>query len=341
MKTYLILSPAYYGGKEKSEWANKVEQENKEWSYNTWQTNKYQNNEYQKSKWQNETLLANKIAKNKISVKLQTICDKLKAKNMQLDFAAFRYDNSGMLNVYEYYMLLEFIGFCRKAKIIPLLNLSHYKLEVLLLLWLHGFQIGVHFKESDMPILRNNISESLFMVLSRICTLQNNFNSSLMDFNLVNSGLDYKLAYNLAERLAAFSTLHSCQTIAKIVDKLIADKNYFQSLTAPLQHAISIFNADNTQIMQDDFQKFCIFVSTHNVTDLAEMLECGINYATISPIFYDKGNKALGLNYLREMPDNLRAISFALGGITSDLQVERIASLGLFGFASISYFLNL
>lgn len=277
MKTYLILSPAYYGN-------------------------------------------VDNLAMYRISAKLQNIHKNLKAKNMKLDFAAFRYDNYDRLNVYEYCMLLEFIGFCFHAKVTPLLNLSHYKLEILLLLWLHGFKVGVHFKESDIPLLKKNICKDL----------QSIFN--------INPQENPTTLYNKIK--------HTSQFIAKITKRLFIDKTYLESFIAPLKNAINICSTTskylkNSTQYNNDAKRFYAFVSTHSINDLEEMMIYNINYATISPIFYDKGNKALGLDYLQTMPSNLKDVSFALGGIHGDLQVKQIDSLGLCGFASISYFLNL
>lgn len=283
MKTYLILSPAYYEH-------------------------------------------VDNYAMYRVSIKMQNICKTLKTKGMRLDFASFRYDNCDKLNTHEYCMLLEFIAFCFHEKITPLLNLSHYKLEVLLLLWLHGFEIGIHFKESDMPLLRSNICEALS---HSVC--MHSYSIDLKD-NLV----------EIYDRL-----LYANPFFANIIERLITDRIYLESFTDPLQHAINLCSKTsyyisryNAQRAFDMDKRFCVFASTHNMSDLEEMLLYGIDYATISPIFYDKGNKALGLDYLQTMPNNLKAISFALGGIHSDLQVRQIASLGLCGFASISYFLN-
>ena len=263
----------------------------------------------------------------RISTKLQNICKKLETKNMRLDFAAFRYNNCEKLNTHEYCMLLEFIAFCSHAKITPLLNLSSYKIEVLLLLWLHGFQIGIHFKESDMPLLRSNAGKELSLSLS-------------MQPYSINLRDNLEIIYN--------KLIHTNPNVAKIIEQLIINKIYLESFITPLQNAINIFSKTscyaNQYLMQsiDNADKrFCIFVSTHSASDLEEMLLYGINYATISPIFYDKGNKALGLNYLQNMPSKLKSISFALGGIHSDLYVKQISNFGLCGFASISYFLNI
>lgn len=262
----------------------------------------------------------------KISAKLNKVYQSLKIRHKKLDFAAFRYDNCSIPTTHEYCMLLRFIEFCYNTNTIPILNLSNYKLEVFVLLWLHGFYMGIHFKEMDMPMLKNNICEALTQSLyatTRNMTLQN----SLLSI------------YDKMLNLSPFA--------AKKLERLILDKSYLEEFITPLQLAINIcnktmcFESICNKFTSNLSQRFPIFVSTHNIHDLSEMLSYGINYATISPIFYDKGNKALGLKYLQNLPDNLKSIAFALGGINSDYHIRQIAECGLCGFASISYFLNI
>ena len=80
------------------------------------------------------------------------------------------------------------------------------------------------------------------------------------------------------------------------------------------------------------------FYSAHNLSSARYALNLGIDYITISPIFYDKGNKALGIEFLRQMPDEIKCRCFALGGVNSINRINLVAESGVFGFASISYF---
>lgn len=268
-------------------------------------------------------------AMHRLSTRLHRTYNMLNSKNMILDFAAFRYNNITILTTHEYCLLLEFIAICTHYNTIPILNLSACKLETLLLLWLHGFSIGIHFKESDMPLLYNNICDGLTQSLYIIHTLFYNNNPTLQ------------------KKLEILNNTLSHTYLANIVRRLYTDKAYLAQFVLPLRNAIHICKHTTCYIhkyiaeisIHNIQQHYPIFVSTHNLYDLEQMLFCGVDYATISPIFYDKGNKALGLDYLQALPNNLKYATFALGGINNDERVKQILHCGVCGFASISYFL--
>lgn len=260
-------------------------------------------------------------ADDRLYMKLQHAYNMLESKGMTLDFIAFRYDNSDILSVNEYHKLFETYRFCQTHNITLLLNLSVYKLETLILLWLHGFSLGIHFKESDMPLLRDDICLDLRQSYSLIYALDDEIN--LHD--------KLNIIYN--------SIFLSCKSAAKIFEPLCVDTEFFLRFLTPLHSALTTYK----QISQEnrlDKKSRPIFVSTHNLQDLSSALSLGANYATISPIFYDKGNKALGISYLHALPLYLKDRVFALGGINSDLRIQEIGSCGIAGFASISYFLR-
>lgn len=81
--------------------------------------------------------------------------------------------------------------------------------------------------------------------------------------------------------------------------------------------------------------------SAHNKDDVLYALHQGAHYCTLSPIFAtpNKG-KALGIEALYSLSYALRQCTFALGGITSQKNIDTLSSIdGLQGFASIRYFL--
>lgn len=222
-----------------------------------------------------------------IRIKLRYAYDMLESKNMTLDFIAFRYDNSDILSINEYYMLFEVITFCKTHNITLLLNLSRYKLEMLILLWIHGFNLGIHFKESDMPLLHDNICLVLRQIYFIIYSLQDDI--TLRD--------KLKIIYN--------SFLFLCKSVAKIFEPLCVDMESFLRFITPLHNALNNYKTISQKNKLD--KNFCpIFVSTHNLQDLSRVLSFGANYATISPIFYDKFNKALGVKYLHKLPPHLK-----------------------------------
>ena len=83
-------------------------------------------------------------------------------------------------------------------------------------------------------------------------------------------------------------------------------------------------------------------VSCHNTVDIELSFAFGADYVTLSPIFAtpDKG-EPLGLDSFLSMIQTVdRQKVFALGGIDDESKVEQIAKTGVFGFASIRYFIN-
>lgn len=257
-------------------------------------------------------------ADDRLYMKLQHAYNMLESKGMPLDFIAFRYDNSDILSVNEYHKLFEVYRFSKSHNITLLLNLSCYKLETLILLWLHGFNLGIHFKESDISLLCDNICKDLKQSHALIYSLQDSM--------------------SLHEKVKTLYSTLSHTSIAKFL-KLLCDIESFSCFLTPFNHAVNTYE-NLSQENRLDKRFYPIFVSTHNSCDLSKVLSLGANYATISPIFYDKGNKALGLPYLQKLPLHVKERVFALGGINSDLRVHEIKSCGMAGFASISYFLQ-
>ncbi len=85
----------------------------------------------------------------------------------------------------------------------------------------------------------------------------------------------------------------------------------------------------------------CI-VSCHSIDDVFRAIELGCDYATLSPVF-DTLNKGAPLGYERfiEMLSSLdKNKIFALGGIDDEAKADKIAASGVFGFASIRYFVR-
>lgn len=87
-------------------------------------------------------------------------------------------------------------------------------------------------------------------------------------------------------------------------------------------------------------QSSFIIYSAHSLKEMERALELGANFVTISPIFYDKFNKALGLDFLKNLPSDISSKAIALGGISNEDRVKDILKLNIAGFASIRYFLN-
>lgn len=85
-----------------------------------------------------------------------------------------------------------------------------------------------------------------------------------------------------------------------------------------------------------------IFFSAHSLQEIREANQQGANGITISPIFKtpNKGTP-LGIDFLNALePKDFSAEIFALGGIITQTQIQKLSTTKIKSFASIRYFLN-
>jgi len=84
-----------------------------------------------------------------------------------------------------------------------------------------------------------------------------------------------------------------------------------------------------------------VVFSAHSLEDALRAQDLGADAITMSPIFEtpNKG-KPLGLEKLKEINDKIFIKCFALGGIINDTQVRACEESGVYGFASIRYFVD-
>ncbi len=91
-----------------------------------------------------------------------------------------------------------------------------------------------------------------------------------------------------------------------------------------------------------DAKKLGLFVviSTHNLKESEAANSFGADAVTFSPIFTspNKGEPK-GLAPLKEIVGKINTKIIALGGITTDEQIEAVASCGVFAYASIRKFI--
>lgn len=83
-------------------------------------------------------------------------------------------------------------------------------------------------------------------------------------------------------------------------------------------------------------------VSCHSTDDAIGAFEKGSDFVTLSPVF-DTPNKGapLGIDAFSDILAHTdRARVFALGGIDDDKKAAQVEKLGVFGFASIRYFVR-
>jgi thiamine-phosphate pyrophosphorylase len=84
-----------------------------------------------------------------------------------------------------------------------------------------------------------------------------------------------------------------------------------------------------------------VVVSTHSLEEALHVKKLGADFITYSPIFFtpNKGTPK-GLENLKEINGKIDINCFALGGIISDEQVQACEEAGVYGFASIRYFIQ-
>jgi len=84
-----------------------------------------------------------------------------------------------------------------------------------------------------------------------------------------------------------------------------------------------------------------VIVSTHTFEEADEAQNKGADAITFSPIFAtpNKG-EPLGLEKLKEINDKIHIKCFALGGIINMEQVKACEEVGVYGFASIRFFID-
>ena len=84
-----------------------------------------------------------------------------------------------------------------------------------------------------------------------------------------------------------------------------------------------------------------VIFSAHSYEEILLAEKLGADAVTISPIFPtpNKG-EPLGLEKLKEINDKISIKCFALGGIVSTEQIAACKRVGVYGFASIRYFLD-
>lgn len=114
----------------------------------------------------------------------------------------------------------------------------------------------------------------------------------------------------------------------------------------PLAHELK---ADGVHLTSTQFEMIkeakqlglYVIISTHTHDEALKAQELGADAITYSPIFTspNKGEPK-GLEDLKEIVDKIEIPIFALGGITSQEQINAVEDSGVYGFASIRYFID-
>ena len=84
-----------------------------------------------------------------------------------------------------------------------------------------------------------------------------------------------------------------------------------------------------------------VIISTHTHEEAFKAQELGADAITYSPIFHspNKGEPK-GLEDLKEIVAKIKIPIFALGGITTEEQINAVSTTCAYGFASIRYFIS-
>ncbi|MBV5278074.1 MAG: thiamine phosphate synthase [Campylobacteraceae bacterium] len=141
---------------------------------------------------------------------------------------------------------------------------------------------------------------------------------------------DYHL---LAQALKTIYTTFPQLKLYLHTDFLLASKLGFDGIHLP-SHAMN-------DIIKAKALNLKVTISTHSLEEAQRAESLGADAITMSPIFAtpNKG-EPLGLEKLKEINDKISIKCFALGGIISDTQISACAKIGVYGVASIRYFLN-
>ncbi len=113
-----------------------------------------------------------------------------------------------------------------------------------------------------------------------------------------------------------------------------------------LAHRLHAYGVHLTSLQFDEINEakalgLYVIASTHSEQEITKAMANGADAVTYSPIFMspNKGEPK-GLEDLKEIVGKIQTNIFALGGITTNEQVKQIEATGVYGFASIRYFIE-
>jgi thiamine-phosphate pyrophosphorylase len=103
---------------------------------------------------------------------------------------------------------------------------------------------------------------------------------------------------------------------------------------------VHLTSAQFEEIAEAKKRGLYVVISTHTYEEALKAQELSADAITYSPIFAspNKGEPK-GLEDLKEIVAKIRVPIFALGGITTEEQIKAVQECGVYGFASIRYFI--
>jgi thiamine-phosphate pyrophosphorylase len=117
------------------------------------------------------------------------------------------------------------------------------------------------------------------------------------------------------------------------------------SLELALEYGLDGVHLQSSQqalIQKAKAKRLLVIVSCHSAKEAIDAFEKGADFVTLSPV-YETPHKGVPLG-IEAFSDILAAVDktrvFALGGIDDEYKVAQLEKLGVFGFASIRYFVR-
>ena len=136
------------------------------------------------------------------------------------------------------------------------------------------------------------------------------------------------------------------KALALEVSYTITHKKLLLHTDYKLAYELGFYGVHLQSTQFEDIQKakalgLKVVVSTHTLLEALHVEALGADFITYSPIFFTphKGNPK-GLENLKEINDKIDINCFALGGIIDEKQIQACKQTGVYGFASIRYFIT-
>ena len=160
-----------------------------------------------------------------------------------------------------------------------------------------------------------------------------------------------KLSYVIKDKSPDFICIRDKKTahyedIAKEVKKTIKHPKILLHTDFKLAHKLGFYGVHLPSNRFEDIKKakdfgLHVVASTHTLEEALHVEKLGADFITFSPIFYtpNKGTSK-GLEKLKEINDKIDIDCFALGGILEYEQIQACKDTGVYGFASIRYFIK-
>ncbi|MDD2699485.1 MAG: thiamine phosphate synthase [Arcobacteraceae bacterium] len=133
------------------------------------------------------------------------------------------------------------------------------------------------------------------------------------------------------------------KTFVKVCKKENIEDIFINSyIVLALKHKVKGVHLTSTQFDEIKYAKengLEVVISCHNEEDIKQAIEEKADFITYSPI-YSTPNKGepKGLAKLQEVVKKYPIKVIALGGIITEEQIEELEKTGVYGFASIRYF---